>query len=136
MKKIIYLFAAVALFALAPNTANAQCGDDDKHEAKLYAVSFTADYCGACKKLEPEVMALQPKLEGKNVEWVMFDFSSDETKVASKKKAEKLGLADLYTKNQSTGYVLLVDSESKETLAKLTSKQTSDEMYKIVVDKL
>jgi hypothetical protein len=38
--------------------------------------------------------------------------------------------------NQSTGFVLLIDSESKETVAKLTSRQKTDEMYKIVVEKL
>jgi sulfate adenylyltransferase subunit 1 (EFTu-like GTPase family) len=51
-------------------------------------------------------------------------------------KAKELGVADIYNKNQATGFVLLVDAESKETLATLTSRQNSDEMYKIVMDKL
>ena len=136
MKKVFYLFAAIAIFGLAPNNVNAQCGDSEKSETRLQAFVFTSDYCGACKKLKPELMALQPKLEGKNVEWVMFDFTSDATKTASMAKAKELGVADLYNKNQATGFVLLVDAESKETLARLTSSQTSDEMYKIVVDKL
>ncbi len=136
MKKVLYLFAAIAIFAMAPSNANAQCGDDEKSETKLQAFVFTSDHCGACKKLKPEVMALQPKLEGKNVEWVMFDFTSDATKTASKAKAKELGVSDIYNKNQATGFVLLVDADSKETLATLTSRQTSDEMYKIVVDKL
>ncbi len=136
MKKLLYLFAVVAIFGLTPRNANAQCGDDEKSETKLLALTFTSDHCGACKKLKPEVMALQPKLEGKSVEWVMFDFTSDATKVASKVKAAELGVADIYNKNQATGFVLLVDSESKETVAKLTSRQTSDEMYKIVIEKL
>ena len=65
-----------------------------------------------------------------------FDFTSDETKAASKKRAADLGLAELYADNQSTGFVLLIDSESKETVAKLTSRQKTDEMYKIVIEKL
>ena len=132
----MYLFAAVAIFAIAPQTSSAQCGDDEKSETKLVAAIFHADYCGACKKLKPEVMALQPKLEGKNIEWVDFDFTSSETKAAAKEKAEKLGLSELYADNQGIGFVLLVDSESKETVAKLTSRQTTDEMYKIVIEKL
>ena len=136
MKKVFYLFAVVAVFSLAPGNAKAQCGDDEKSETKLMALTFTSDYCGACKKLKPEVMALQPKLEGKSVEWVSFDFTSDATKAASKAKAAELGLAEIYNKNQATGFVLLVDAESKESVAKLTSRQTSDEMYKIVVEKL
>ncbi|MFC2098313.1 thioredoxin domain-containing protein [Bacteroidota bacterium] len=136
MKKVMYLFAAIAILAFAPQTAEAQCGDDEKSETKLVAAIFHADYCGACKKLKPEVMALQPKLEGKNVEWVDFDFTSVETKAAAKEKAEELGLSELYADNQATGFVLLVDAESKETVARLTSRQTSDEMYKIVMEKL
>ena len=136
MKKVLYLFAIAAIFALTPHNANAQCGEDEKSETKLLALTFTSDHCSACKKLKPEVMALQPKLEGKSVEWVMFDFTSESTKVASKVKAAELGVADIYNKNQATGFVLLVDAESKETVAKLTSRQTSNEMYKIVVEKL
>ncbi len=132
----MYLFAALAIFAIAPQTANAQCDVEEKSETKLVAAVFHADYCGACKKMKPEVAALQPKLEGKNVEWVDFDFTTAETKAESKKKAEKLGISELYADNQATGFVLLIDSESKETVAKLTSNQTSDEMYKIVVEKL
>lgn len=136
MKRLVYLFAALAVMTLAPATLNAQCGGDSKKEAKLYALTFTADYCGACKKMKPELQALMPKLEGKNVEFITFDFSSDESKQASVEKAEKLGVSDIYQENQATGFVLLVDSESKETLARLNSRQTSDEMYRIVVDKL
>jgi len=136
MKKVFYLFAVFAIVGLAPGNVNAQCGDDEKSETKLLALTFHADYCSACKKLKPEVMALQPKLEGKSVEWVKFDFTTEATKTASKVRAAELGVADIYNKNQATGFVILVDAESKETVAKLTSRQTSDEMYKIVVEKL
>jgi thiol-disulfide isomerase/thioredoxin len=136
MKKTLSLFALIAVFALSPDTISAQCGDDEKHETKLVALVFHSDYCGSCKKLKPEVVALQPKLENKPVEWVSLDFTSDQTRTASREKAAELGMTDIYDKNQATGFVLLVDSESKETVARLTSKQNTDEMYKIVVDKL
>ena len=136
MKKGLYLLAAIAIMAFVPQSVKAQCGEEEKSETKLVAAVFHSDYCGACKKMKPEVMALQPKLEGKNVEWVDFDFTSAETKAASKKRAADLGLSELYADNQSTGFVLLIDSESKETVAKLTSRQKTDEMYKIVIEKL
>lgn len=136
MKKLFYFIAAIAVFTLSPQPLAAQDCGDDKQETKLYALTFHADYCGACKKLKPEVMALQPKLEGKSVEWVKFDFTSNETKAKSKEKAAELGMADIYKDNQATGFVLLVDAESKETVAKLTSRQTSAEMYDIVIEKL
>ena len=132
MKKVMYLLAAVTLMAFATESANAQCGDEaacaDK-TTKLYALTFHADYCGACKKLKPNVMELQTKTEGDAVEWVKFDFTSAESKAKSEKLASELGVADIYKKNQATGFVLLVDAETKEKVGKLTSRQSSDEMY-------
>jgi len=135
MKKLMYLLAAVTLIAFATESANAQCGDETasaEKSTKLYALTFHADYCGACKKLKPNVMELQTKTEGESVEWVSFDFSSAESKEKSAELATELGVADLYKENQSTGFVLLVDANTKEKLGKLTSKQSSDEMYQTI----
>jgi len=139
MKKLMYLLAAVTLIAFATESANAQCGDEKasaiasaEKSTKLYALTFTADYCGACKKLKPNVMKLQTKTEGESVEWVSFDFSSAESKEKSEELATELGVADLYKDNQATGFVLLVDADTKEKVGKLTSKQTSDEMYQTI----
>jgi len=43
-----------------------------------------------------------------------------------------MGVADLYKENQATGFVLLVDADTKEKVGKLTSKQSSDEMYQTI----
>ena len=138
MKKLMYLLAAVTIIAFATESASAQCGDEkasaektasaDK-TTKLYALTFHADYCGACKKLKPNVMELQTKTEGESVEWVKFDFTSKESKTKSKELATELGVVDLYKKNQATGFVLLVNADTKEKVGKLTSSQSSDEMY-------
>lgn len=139
MKKAMFLLAAVTLFAFATESANAQCGDKtasaDK-TTKLYALTFHADYCGACKKLKPNVMELQTKTEGDAVEWVKFDFTSAESKAKSEKLASELGVADIYKDNQSTGFVLLVDADTKEKVGKLTSRQSSDEMYQTLKNNL
>ncbi|MCK4747833.1 MAG: hypothetical protein KAT15_12375 [Bacteroidales bacterium] len=136
MKKVFYLLSAIAIFSVSPRMVSAQgCGDKGK-EAKLYALTFHADYCGACKNLKPNVMVLQPKLEGKAVEWVKFDFTTAETKEKSKELASELGVSDIYEQNQATGFVILVDADSKKTVGKLTSRQSSDDMYKIVIANL
>lgn len=135
----MYLLAAVTLIAFATESANAQCGDEtasaDK-ATKLYALNFHADYCGACKKLKPNVMELQTRTEGESVEWVKFDFTSAESKAKSEKLATELGVADLYQENQATGFVLLVDADTKEKVGQLTSKQSSDEMYQTIKNNL
>lgn len=135
MKKLMYLLAAVTLIAFTTESANAQCGEKTasaEKSTKLYALTFHADYCGACKKLKPNVMELQTKTEGESVEWVSFDFTSAESKEKSKELATELGVADLYKENQATGFVLLVNADTKEKVGKLTSKQSSDEMYQTI----
>jgi thiol-disulfide isomerase/thioredoxin len=135
MKRLMYLLAAVTLIAFVAESANAQCGDEtaaSSKSTKLYALTFHADYCGACKKLKPNVMELQTKTEGESVEWVKFDFTSAESKAKSEELASELGVDDHYKENQATGFVLLVDADSKEKVGKLTSKQSSDEMYQAI----
>ena len=134
----MYLLAAVTLLVFAGESANAQCEDKTvkAEQTKLLALTFHADYCGACKKLKPNVMDLQAKLNGEPVQWVKFDFTSDESKAKSEQLAEELGVADYYKKNQATGFVLLVDADSKKQVAKLTSKHSGDEMYHTVKNNL
>jgi thiol-disulfide isomerase/thioredoxin len=139
MKKVMYLLAAVTLFAFSTESTNAQCGDKTssaEKTTKLYALTFHADYCGACKKLKPNVMELQTKLDGEPVQWVKFDFTSAESKAKSEELAAELGVTDLYKDNQSTGFVLLVDADTKEKVGKLTSSQSSDEMYQTLKNTL
>jgi thiol-disulfide isomerase/thioredoxin len=138
MKKLMYLLTAAALLAFVPESAKAQCGDQSTSakETKLLALTFHADYCGACKKLKPSVTDLQAKLDGQPVQWVKFDFTSAESKEKSAELASELGVADHYKSNQATGFVLLVDADTKKQVGKLTSKQSSEEMYQTVRNNL
>lgn len=139
MKKLMYLLAAVTLIAFVTESASAQCGNETasaEKTNKLYALTFHADYCGACKKLKPNVTELQTRMEGQPIEWVKFDFTSAESKAKSKELAAELGVSELYKENQATGFVLLVDAGTKEKVGKLTSKQSSEEMYQTLKSNL
>jgi thiol-disulfide isomerase/thioredoxin len=138
MKKVMYLLAAAALMVFVTESANAQCGDKTAkaEKTKLLALTFHADYCGACKKLKPNVTDLQAKLDGQPVRWVKFDFTSDDSKAKSAELASELGVGDHYKENQATGFVLLVDAYTKKQVGKLTSRQSSKEMYKTVKSNL
>jgi thiol-disulfide isomerase/thioredoxin len=139
MKKLMYLLAAVTLIAFVTESANAQCGNETASAGKtnkLYALTFHADYCGACKKLKPSVTELQTRMEGQPVEWVKFDFTSAESKAKSEELATELGVTELYKENQATGFVLLVDAGTKEKVGKLTSNQSSEEMYQTLKSNL
>ena len=66
------------------------------------------------------------------MKFVKFDFTSEESKKKSEKIAGELNVADAYKNSKGTGYVLLIDSESGETLATLNRKHSVDEMYEVV----
>jgi thiol-disulfide isomerase/thioredoxin len=132
MKKVISgLFVGLMFLFAGIQTAEAQC-DDKSKEAKVYAVMFHADYCGACKAIAPSVEALQEKLDGKPVHFVKMDRSSDETKKMAYSKAAELGLEELYKNSTGTGYLVLVDAETKKEVGKLTRKNSVDEMLAVV----
>ncbi len=129
MKTIKNIFLLMILMAgFGFSNLNAQSSE----APKLYAVMFTADYCSACKAIAPKLMSLQENLDGKDVEFVKFDFSNKESKEETKKIAKKLGLSDVLASNNGTGFVVLVDGKNKDEKAVLTTKQSADEMLKVV----
>jgi len=104
----------------------------EKESPTLYAVMFYANDCDDSKLLLPIVKDLQNELDGKQVEFVYFDFSTDESKERTQDLADNFGLSDVLAANQGTGFVVLVDANSKEEKAILTKKQSLDEMLAIV----
>ena len=108
----------------------------EKESPTLYAVMFYADNCDVSKSMLPKVKGLQNELEGKKVDFIYFDFSTDVSKEKTQDLANKLGLSDVLAGNQGTGFVVLVDAKSKEEKAILTTKQSLDEMLAIVTKNL
>lgn len=118
MKRMILgisLFIVAGLFA----QANAQVA---KTDAKLLAVKFHADWCGACKAIAPDFKALPGKLEGKSVSFHQFDLTNKETKEKSSELAKELGLETIYNDNQKTGFILVIDTKTNQVLETLTRK--------------
>jgi hypothetical protein len=102
----------------------------EKELPTLYAVMFYAD--GSDSTLALKVENLQKELESnKDVEFVKFDFSTKESKEETQKLADELGLSDVLTSNEGTGFVVLVDAKSKEEKVILI-KESLDEMLAII----
>lgn len=119
MKKITLSMAMLltaGLFFLA------QAGSEEK-KSSVIAVKFHADWCGACKAMASDVKALPGEFEGnQNIRFYTFDLTSEDTKKESLKLAKDLGIDDIYKDNQKTGFMLVIDANSKEVLEKLTRK--------------
>ena len=71
---------------------------------------------------------LQNKFDGKPVLFVTLDFTNRTTHYQSELLASALGMGEAYKANQGTGFILLLDSQTRNISTRLTSKQTLKEM--------
>ncbi len=139
MKKSIGTLFLALSFLFLTNAAFAQCGDKavgtakdcNSETSKIALVKFSADYCGACQKLDPKITELKTKLS-QDVVYVKFDFTSDDSKAKTSTLAKEQGLASLLESNSGTGYLVVYDLKNKKVLATLNNSQSVAEMEKAV----
>ncbi len=74
----------------------------------------------------PIVTEVQEKYAGAAVEFVTFDFTSEETTAASAAKAASLGISELYAeKAPKTGFALIYDTQTKQVITQVSAEQDS-----------
>ena len=84
---------------------------------------FYADWCGSCKILDPAIQKArgQSDLDNEPVLFVRLDLTDATKRYQAGLMANALGLSEFYDKNAgATGFLLLVDAESKEIIKRLT----------------
>ncbi|MEM9290477.1 MAG: thioredoxin domain-containing protein [Acidobacteriota bacterium] len=123
MKKLSLLTAALLMLSALVLPASAGANTGEPAEPELLAVKFHADWCGSCKKMGPVFEDLQNKYDGKSVLFVTLDLTNNTTRSQAEYLASALGFGDVYAKNSGTGFILLLDGDSKEQVAKLTASQ-------------
>ena len=139
MKKVVSSIVLAVSFLLVTNLSVAQCSgnkstsstkaDCNSATAKIAAVKFHADYCGACKNLEPKITELKGKFNDEVV-FVQFDFTSDESKEKTESLAADQGLKSVLESNKGTGYIVLYDLKTKKVVGTLKNSQSVAEMEK------
>ena len=100
---------------------------------ELLIVKFHADWCGSCKAIGPALENLTNKLDSKPVLFVELDFTNQTTKHQAHLLASAIGIEKIVADNNTTGFILIIDSETKEIKAKLTKRQTTKEMGNKIV---
>lgn len=100
----------------------------DIPKPEVLVVKFHADWCGSCKALGPALEDLSNKLDGNSVLFVELDFTNNTTRHQSNLLASALGIDEIVAQNNATGFLLVIDSETKDVKTKLTKTQSVKEM--------
>jgi thiol-disulfide isomerase/thioredoxin len=126
MKNVLVVISLFLMVACTPNKGFAQ----ENVKPKLLVVKFHADWCGSCRALGPVLTDLTNKLDGKPVLFTKLDFTNNSEKHQSNLLASALGIEKIVKENYGTGFLLVIDTKTKEIKAKLTKTQTVKEMAK------
>ena len=95
----------------------------------VYAVAFHSDNCGSCKVLGPKMGEAVSGFEADDLQVVKFDLTDEVTSAAALATATSHNWTEIYTSNApKTGFVLLIDGETNEVLAKITKTMSADEI--------
>lgn len=125
--------ALLVAVALAPLTAFtplvAQAGAPKAAgpvgEPDVLALVFTAEWCAACKVLDPKLRAARTSLDEEAVRFVILDQTNADARREATASAREGGFADVYAAHEGkTGFVLLLDADSKEILDRITSSDS------------
>ena len=119
MKKLPLI--AVVVLMLATLTLSA--GGEVPAEPDLLAVKFHADWCGSCKKMGTVFEDLRNKYDGRPVLFVTLDLTNGTTRSQAQYMAAALGFGEVFAQNAGTGFILLLDGDSRKQVAKLTADQ-------------
>ena len=121
------LIVGTAMFAASASAQDQSAADAD--EPAVIGVKMYADWCGKCHVIDPKLDVVMPQFEGDDVLFVRFDFTNDFTTEQSKFLAQRLNLTDIFDEHVGvTGYMVLLDPETHEELARLTDDQSEDEL--------
>jgi len=115
------------LFML-PSKGNAQ----DITSPQLMVVKFHADWCGSCKTIGSALIDLSNKLDGQPILFTKLNFTNNTTRHQANLLASALGIEKVVAENNSTGFMLVIDAETKQIKDKLIKTQTVKEMGNII----
>ena len=97
-------------------------------EPRLVAALFRSNWCGPCKVLEPRYEAVMDDYAAAPLDRVRFD-SSFGRRGALERRARQEGVAAVYEATAgSTGFVLLIDRDTGDVLARITMEYSDADM--------
>ncbi|MEM7364904.1 MAG: thioredoxin family protein [Pseudomonadota bacterium] len=105
----------------------------DDESPQLIAIKFHADWCGSCKRMGNTFEELQQKHDTLPVLYLVLDHTRRYDRDQSAFHMQTLGLENIWDEyGGKTGFVLLVDPQSSEVVARLTHEHTLKDMGKAI----
>ncbi len=133
-----FVFFFIILFLGFPLTSQGDSKAANSRPA-VYAVMMHADWCGTCKALAPKISQAREKakLDEKDVLFVKLDLTNDNTKHQAAMMATALGITGVYEENAGkTGFMLLINAESGEIMARITNKHDVEKIAAKITEKI
>lgn len=129
--RTLFLFFTLLIITAMPIIGQAT----DGKKPALLVVKFNAEWCVNCRIIAPELKDARSKhnLDDLDVLFVTLDLTDETTRNQATLMAYGLGLDKLYRDNSSrTGFALVVNSETGETVGRITRQHKADDIASIV----
>ena len=99
----------------------------------VIALQFHADFCPACKVLDPNLTEAKGTLAEESVLFVKLDHTSKASRHQAKLLAESLELDKIYAKEaKKSGFVLLVDTETGNVIERITRNHSAQDIERAI----
>jgi len=119
----------MVLTAVAGQVIAADTEPEPAAEPRVVAIKFHADWCGTCKAMGPLFSDLANKLDGEPVLFVEIDLTNKTTTRQAQYMLAALGAGDLWSAyGGKTGFIVLLDGDSRQEIGKLTKEQDFKQM--------
>lgn len=100
---------------------------------RVIGLLFYADWCAACKVLDPKLEAVKPEFADQPIAFTRVDLTDEDTTAKSVKHVRDLSLEKIYAEHEGrTGFVLLVDAREKRVLGRLTHDQSEGDLRQAI----
>ncbi len=124
--------AGLASWAAAEDKAAKEDEKKPKPLARpmVIALRFHADWCGSCKKLDPQFKAVAKKLADQPILFLTLDLTNDKTKRQAHYLAAALGLGKQWDQlgGGKTGIIQVLDGFHRQPMAKFNYKYDAKKM--------
>ncbi len=121
----------------AQDNAKATTEEPKVEKPKVVGVLFYADWCGSCKVLDPKLDEVKKQFMDQPIYFTRVNLTDECTKKQSAMLAEWVGLGEIYREHATkTGFMLLIDPQTKKVLSKLTKAQSEAELKAAMEDAL